>query len=115
MPLYMEKGVYLIKDPNDLMAKQIYRAIQQPTIENFLNIGKTSEIIRVSIDPNSILCGKYINKLNLPRKTIILTIERKDNLYIASTEGKLYSGDIITLLTESKQVEKILKLFGSCL
>ena len=115
IPLYMEKGVKLIKDPNDLMAKQIFRAIQQPTIENFLNIGEKSEIIRVSIDPNSILCGKNINTIKLPRNSIILTIERENKLYIASNQGKLFSGDVITLLTDKNQVEKILKLFGSCL
>jgi len=114
IPLYLEKNVKLIKDPNDLMAKQIFRAIQQPTIENFLNISESSEIVRVSIDPNSILCGKNINKIKLPKNTLILTIEREDRLYIASNEGKLFSGDVITLLTEKKQVEKIIKLFGSC-
>jgi len=115
IPLYMEKNVKLIKDPNELMSRQIFRAIQQPTIENFLNIHESSEIVRVSIDPNSILCGKNINKIKLPKKTLILTIERDDNLYIASNEGKLISGDIVTLLTEKNQVEKIIKIFGSCL
>ena len=115
IPLYMEKNVKTIKDPNDLMAKQIFRAIQQPTIENFLNINESSEIVRVSIDPNSILCGKNINKINLPKNTIILTIERYERLYIASSEGKLFSGDVITLLTEKTRVEKLIKLFGSCL
>jgi trk system potassium uptake protein TrkA len=115
IPLYMEKNVKLIKDPNELMSRQIFRAIQQPTIENFLNIHESSEIVRVSIDPNSILCGKNINKIKLPKKTLILTIERDDKLYIASNEGKLISGDIITLLTEKNQVENIIKIFGSCL
>ena len=115
IPLYMEKDVKTIKDPNDLMAKQMFRAIQQPSIENFLNINESSEIVRVSIDPNSILCGKNINKLKLPRNTLILTIEREEKLYIASNEGKLFSGDVITLLTEKTQIEKIIKIFGSCL
>ena len=115
IPLYMEKNVKLIKDPNELMSRQIFRAIQQPTIENFLNIHESSEIVRVSIDPNSILCGKNINKIKLPKKTLILTIERDDKLYIASNEGKLISGDIVTLLTEKNQVENIIKIFGSCL
>ena len=115
IPLYMEKDVKTIKDPNDLMAKQMFRAIQQPSIENFLNINESSEIVRVTIDPNSILCGKNINKLKLPRNTLILTIEREEKLYIASNEGKLFSGDVITLLTEKTQIEKIIKIFGSCL
>jgi trk system potassium uptake protein TrkA len=115
IPLYMEKNVKLIKDPNELMSNQMFRAIQQPSIENFLNIHESSEIVRVSIDPNSILCGKNINKINLPKKSLILTIERDDKLYIASDEGKLYSGDVVTLLTEKTQVENIIKLFGSCL
>ena len=113
IPLYMEKGVKLIKNRNDLMAKQIFRAIQQPKIENFLNMGESSEIIRIKIDPNSILCNKNINKLNLPKNTLILTIEREDKLYIASNEGKLSPGDIITLLADKKQVEKLMKMFGS--
>ncbi len=115
VPLYMEKGVKLIKNRNDLMAKQIFRAIQQPKIENFLNIGESSEIIRIKIDPNSILCKKNINKLNLPKNTLILTIEHEDKLYIASNEGKFFPGDVITLLTDKKQVEKIMKMFGSSL
>ena len=113
IPLYLEKGVKLIQETNTLMANQIFRAIKQPKIENFLKIGDLSEIIRVTIDPNSILCGQSINKLSLPKHTIILTIERKEKLYIASDEGKLYSGDIITLLTNKNQVENILKIAGS--
>ena len=115
IPLYLEKGVKLIPETNTLMANQIFRAIKQPKIENFLNIGELSEIIRVTIDPNSILCGQNINKLSLPKHTLILTIERKEKLYIAANEGKLYSGDVITLLTDKKQVEKILKIAGSCI
>jgi trk system potassium uptake protein TrkA len=115
MPLYNEKNVSIIRDPNTLMANQIFRAIIQPKIENFLNIGESSEIIRVEIDPNSILCGENINKLNLPKNTLILTIERKEKLFIATNEGRLFSGDVLTLLTNKKQVDKILKLFGSCL
>ena len=115
IPLYMEKDVILIRDPNELMARQIFRAIEQPTIENFLKIGKSSEIIRVSIDPNSILCGRNINNINLPKNTLILTIERDNKIFIASQEGKLLSGDVITLLTEKNQVKNIIKLFGSCL
>lgn len=115
IPLYMEKNVKIIRDPNTLMANQIFRAIIQPKIENFINIGESSEIIRVSIDPNSILCGQNINKLNLPKNTLILTVERDEKLYIAASEGKLLSGDVITLLTNKKQVEKILKIAGSCL
>ena len=115
MPLYIEKNVNIIRDPNTLMANQIFRAIIQPKIENFLNMGEFSEIIRVEIDPNSILCGENISRLDLPKNTLILTIEREEKLFIATNEGKLYSGDVLTLLTNKKQVEKILKLFGSCL
>jgi Trk K+ transport system NAD-binding subunit len=109
----MEKGVKMVKDPDKLMAEQITKAIRYPTIEEFINVGNESEIISLSIDSDSDIIGKTIHDINIPKNSLIISIERDDNLFIPQSNGTILEGDKITLLTTSKQVDKIINLFST--
>jgi trk system potassium uptake protein TrkA len=110
-PMYMEKGVKMIKSPNVVMAEHLYKSIKHPNVEEYMNVGKYAEIFRIPIPNNSKHSGKTIKKLGLPKKSLIVAIERDHKFIIPTENVQLYSGDRVTVLAHKDQVDRVAELF----
>ena len=111
-PMYMEKGVKMVKSPNVVMAEHLYKSIKHPTVEEYMNVGKYAEIFRLPIDPNSKLSGRTINEIGLPKKSLIVAVERDHKFIIPTDDIELSSGDKVTVLAHKDQVNKVAALFS---
>jgi trk system potassium uptake protein TrkA len=111
-PMYMEKGVKMVKSPNIVMAEHLYKSIKHPNVEEYMNVGKYAEIFRLPIDPNSKLSKKSIRTIGLPKKSLIVAIERDHKFIIPTEDVVLLSGDKVTVLAHKDQVDKVAALFS---
>lgn len=111
-PLYMEKNVKMVKSPDIVMAENLYKSIKHPTIEEYMNVGEYAEIFRLPVSEDSKLSGKSIRKIGLPKKSLIVAIERDHKFIIPTEDVDLYSGDKVTVLAHKDQVDKVAKLFS---
>ena len=111
-PMYIEKNVKMIKSPNIVMAEHLYKSIKHPTVEEYMNVGKYAEIFRLPISENSKLSKKTIRKIGLPKRSLIVAIERDHKFIIPTEDVELFSGDKVTVLAHKDQVEKVAELFS---
>ena len=111
-PLYMEKGVKMVKNPDIVMAENLYKSIKHPTIEEYMNVGKYAEIFRIPIASDSKFSGKTIKKIGLPKKSLIVAIERDHKFIIPTDDVELFSGDKATILAHKDQVDRVAALFS---
>ena len=111
-PMYLEKGVKMIKSPNIVMAEHLYKSIKHPNVEEYMNVGKYAEIFRLPISQNSKLSKKTIKKIGLPKKSLIVAIERDHKFIIPTEDVELFSGDRVTVLAHKDQVDKVAALFS---
>ena len=111
-PLYMEKGVKMVKNPDIVMAQALYKSIKHPTIEEYMNVGEYAEIFRLPVSKESGLTGNTIKKIGLPKKSLIVAIERDHKFIIPTEDVELFSGDKVTVLAHKDQVDKVAKLFS---
>jgi trk system potassium uptake protein TrkA len=111
-PIYMEKGVKLVKSPNIVMAEHLYKSIKHPTVEEYMNVGMYAEIFRLPVNPNSKLSGKTINDIGLPKKSLIVAVERDRKFIIPTDDIELFSGDKVTVLAHKDQVNRVAALFS---
>jgi trk system potassium uptake protein len=111
-PMYMEKGVKMIKSPNVVMAEHLYKSIRHPNVEEYMDVGKYAEIFRVPIPEKSQYSGRTIKKLGLPKKSLIVAIERDHKFIIPTDNVELFSGDRITVLAHKDQVDKVANMFS---
>ncbi|MCK4902152.1 MAG: NAD-binding protein [Thermoplasmatales archaeon] len=111
-PMYMEKGVKMVKSPNVVMAEHLYKSIKHPNVEEYMNVGKYAEIFRLPIAANSELSKKSIRKIGLPKKSLIVAIERDHKFIIPTDDVELFSGDRVTVLAHKDQVDKVAALFS---
>ncbi len=110
-PMYMEKGVKMIKSPNIVMAEHLYKSIKHPNVEEYMNVGSHAEIFRLPIAENSKLSKKTIKEIGLPKKCLIVAIERDHKFIIPTEDVELYSGDRVTVLAHKDQVDRVAGLF----
>ena len=111
-PMYMEKAVKMVKSPNVVMAEHLYKSIKHPTVEEYMNVGKYAEIFRLPIAPNSRLSRKTIKNIGLPKKSLIVAIERDHKFIIPTEDVELFSGDRVTVLAHKDQVDRVAALFS---
>ncbi len=111
-PMYMEKGVKMIKSPNIVMAEHLYKSIKHPNVEEYMNVGQHAEIFRLPISQNSKLSGKIIKSIGLPKKSLIVAVERDHKFIIPTDNVELFSGDKVTILSHKDQVDKVAALFS---
>ena len=106
-PMYIEKNVKMIKSPNIVMAEHLYKSIKHPSVEEYMNVGKYAEIFRIPISNNSKFSGKTIKKIGLPKKSLIVAIERDKKFIIPTDDVELFAGDKATILSHKDQVDKV--------
>ena len=111
-PMFMEKNVKIVKNPDLVMAESLYKSIKHPNVEEYMNVGKYAEIFRLPIAPNSKLSKKTINKIGLPKKSLIVAIERNHKFIIPTEDVELFSGDKVTVLAHKDQVDRVAALFS---
>ena len=111
-PMYMEKGVKMIKSPNIVIAELLYKSIKHPYVEEYMNVGKHAEIFRIPISSNSRLSKKSIKNIGLPKKSLIVAIERDDKFIIPTDNIELLAGDKITILSHKDHVDKVAELLS---
>jgi len=111
-PMYMEKDVKMVKSPNIVMAEHLYKSIKHPTVEEYMNVGRYAEIFRLPINPDSKLSGKTINDIGLPKKSLIVAVERDRKFIIPTDDIELFSGDKVTVLAHKDQVNRVAGLFS---
>jgi trk system potassium uptake protein TrkA len=112
-PMYMEKGVKMVKSPNIVMAEHLYKSIKHPNVEEYMNVGKYAEIFRIPISIDSNLNKRSIRKIGLPKKSLIVAIERDHKFIIPTEDVELFSGDKVTILSHKDQVDKVAELFSA--
>lgn len=112
-PMYMEKNVKMVKSPNIVMAEHLYKSVKHPNVEEYMNVGKYAEIFRIPISPDSFLNKKSIRKIGLPKKSLIVAIERDHKFIIPTEDVELFSGDKVTILSHKDQVDKVAELFSA--
>jgi trk system potassium uptake protein TrkA len=111
-PMYIEKAVKMVKSPNVVMAEHLYKSIKHPNVEEYMNVGKYAEIFRLPIAPNSRLSKKTIKNIGLPKKSLIVAIERDHKFIIPTEDVELFSGDRVTVLAHKDQVDRVAALFS---
>ena len=106
-------GIEAVLSPRLITASTILKYVRSGNIISLTAVadGK-AEIMEAEVTDGSILIGKTLREVELPKKTLIGAIIRDDSVIIPSGEDKIASNDkliIFTLRDSIKQVEKLLR------
>jgi trk system potassium uptake protein TrkA len=113
LPLAYNLGIEAVLSPRLITASTILRYVRSGNILSLTTIAEgKAEIMEAEAKDGSILIGKTLKEVELPKKTLIGAIVRGDNVIIPSGDDKIANNDkliIFTLQESIRQVEKLLK------
>ena len=105
-PMFLEKEVNIVENPNILAAEYLYRNVRYPQVTDFMRLGGQAEIFKITLPEESKLVGKTLRELDLPGRVLIIAIERDSDIIIPVEETKLVANDSITVLARKDRIDK---------
>lgn len=112
LPLANNLGIEAVLSPRLITAGTILRYVRGGNVLSLTTVAEgKAEIMEAQVREGSILIGKTLLEVELPKKSLIGVIIRGNDVIIPSGSDRIFRGDkliVFTLKESIKQVEKLL-------
>jgi len=106
--IFKNTGATIHKNPDGVVAENIFNMLQRPAINDFVTLaGGKAEIIEVIIHEGSHASGKAIKDLSLPPNTLIIAIERGDDVIIPEGGTVIKPNDSVFVFVGREMVGRV--------
>ncbi len=107
-----ELGIDVTISVNNVLVNSIMKLVRRGDVRSLYPIsGSPFEIIEFRIKDNSVLSGKAISSLRLPKNTLVILVLREETSIIPHGGLEIRSGDHLFLVTRSDTVNRLESLF----
>lgn len=115
-PVFEQMGIDTVESPYRLNGRFLYRAVQVPSVKEFLDLGDGVEIVELIVHEKSPIDNKLIKELNknreLPKDSRIIVIKRNNQIIIPEGETRILAGDIVAALSLKINIPQLVNLFS---
>lgn len=115
MELFGDLGVNIVESPHELNGQYLYRAVQRPKIQDFMEIAGEAEIFEVTVDEGAPVAGLSLSDADredlLPEETIIVAIVRDGELLIPRGGTDFQAGDTVTVFARNGATDRVTDAF----
>ena len=115
MELFEDLGISIVESPHQLNGQYLYRAVQNPAIQEFMPIAGDAEIFEATVNEGAPVDGLSLIEADredlLPEETIIVAILRGDDLLIPQGETNIQADDIVTIFARNGATSRIADVF----
>ncbi|MHC1566677.1 MAG: potassium channel family protein [Candidatus Syntropharchaeia archaeon] len=109
--MFERVGVSIHENPDMVIAEHLYLSMKRPNVRDFISVGEgKGEIFEIRVSEGSKVAEKTLSEISL-KKGLIIAIERENKIIIPKGNTRILPGDLVTVLTQSQDVEKVISLF----
>lgn len=117
MPLFERIDVNTIENPQRLIAEYLYRAVQQPSVEDVLHLAGDAEIFEITVSDHAPLVGHTLAEANNEGYlgddgVLVVAIERGEEVLTPRGDTVIRSSDLVTLFSKDGFENDVLHLFA---
>jgi trk system potassium uptake protein TrkA len=118
MSLFRQIGVNTMQNPQHLIAEYLYRAVERPSIVDFMRIGEEAEVFEITVDVDAPIAGKTLREADeadlLSGDTLVVAIERNGEGPPIAPRGNttIEAGDLLTVYSRSGATPAVTDIFG---
>lgn len=115
MNLFRRIGVNIIQNPQRLIAEYLYRAVQRPSIKDFMHLGGGAEVFEITVTERASIAGKTLQAADAADlfgdDVLIVAIERGDEVITPRGNVEIHPGDLVTVFSERGFAPDVLQVF----
>jgi trk system potassium uptake protein TrkA len=120
MNLFERIGAHTMQNPQRLIAENLYRAVERPTIVDYMHVGETAEVFEIRVGEDAPIAGKTLTDAAsegiIADDMLIVAIERNGdgngNPITPRGDSHIEPGDSVTVYSERGAIPKVTDIFG---
>ncbi|WP_338739207.1 TrkA family potassium uptake protein [Haloplanus salilacus] len=118
MSLFRQIGVNTMQNPQHLIAEYLYRAVERPSIVDFMRIGEQAEVFEITVANDAPIRGKTLREANeaglIGGQTLIVAVERDGETDPITPRGdtRIEAGDLLTVYSGKGATADVTDIFG---
>jgi trk system potassium uptake protein TrkA len=115
--VFRQIGVNGMENPQRLIAEHLYRAVNRPSVVDFMRIGEQAEVFEVAVDEESPIAGRTIAAADddglLPAETLIVAVEREGEEPLTPRgDTRIEAGDLLVIYSGEGATPELTDTFG---
>jgi trk system potassium uptake protein TrkA len=116
--LYRQIGVNTMENPQRLIAEYLYRAIERPSLVDFMHVGEDAEVFEITVEPGAPIAGQTLQEADeaglIGSETLIVAIERDSAEKPITPRGntRIDAGDLLTVYSGQGATPEVTDIFG---
>lgn len=104
MNLFRQLGVNVLENPEHLIAEYLYRAVQRPSIKDFMHLSGDAEIFEITVGESSRIASRSLATADevdiLPNDVRVVAIERNQSVLLPQGNTEIQAGDLVTVFSK---------------
>jgi trk system potassium uptake protein TrkA len=115
MNLFRQIGVNTIENPQRLIAEYLFRAVQRPSVEDFMHLAGDAEIFEIVVTEGAPITGLTLVQADeqglLDEDVLVVAVERNDETITPKGGTVLHAGDVVTVFSKRGFDEGVMGVF----
>lgn len=120
MGIFEQIGAHTMENPQRLIAEYLYRAVERPTIVDYMRVGETAEVFEIQVGQHSPIAGQTLADAAaegiIEDDMLIVAIDRngngETNPITPRGDSHIESDDLVTVYSEQGAIPRITDIFG---
>ncbi|MFB6267371.1 MAG: TrkA family potassium uptake protein [Halodesulfurarchaeum sp.] len=115
MNLFRKVGANVLENPQRLVAQYLVRAMQRPSIKDFMSLEGTAEIFEITVTPDAPIAELSLEDADeaglIGEDVLIVAIERDDSVLTPGGETVIHEGDLVTVFSREGATASVIEEF----
>lgn len=115
MSLFRQLNVNVLENPEHLIAEYLYRAVQRPSIKDFMHLSDSAEIFEITVGEDSPMTARTLASADeadvLPNDVRVVAIERDQSVLLPQGDTEIRAGDLVTVFSKRGFDSEIIDVF----
>lgn len=115
MSVFRQIGVNIIENPQRLIAEYLFRAVQRPTVKDFMQLAGDAEVFEITVTDTAPLANMTLMEADqegmIGEEFLVIAIERKDEIIMPRGDTELHPGDLVTVFSRKGITADVMETF----
>lgn len=116
MSLFRQIGANVLENPQSLIAEYLVRAMQRPSIQDFMSLEGNAEIFEITVTESAPIAEMSIEEANeaglIGEDILIVAIERADEVLTPRGDTVIHEGDLVTVFSREGATQPVIEEFN---
>ncbi|NHN61373.1 MULTISPECIES: TrkA family potassium uptake protein [Halorussus] len=115
MRLFRQLNVNVLENPEHLIAEYLYRAVQRPSVKDFMHLADGAEVFEITVGEDGPIASRTLRDADeadvLPDDVRVVAVERGESALLPRGDTEIREGDLVTVFSKRGFAPAILEVF----